>query len=384
MGSASVVSPRLGKRLRDYVPLLVLAFVLLRLTNAITFAWLAVARGERWDFFLFSWDSQWLLRAARLGWPSIDLTEALDDQVSSTWAWPPLAPLLARLSGLLLGDAAIGPSLIALNVAGGAIAAVVLFKMVSEFWNEKAGFVAALAWMAMPASPVFVMGYAEGVFAAFAFSALWALQRRHYLLASALLVPAGLTKLQVVPFALAVLAVVIFRWWRSGFTQPGFLSLVGSMFLSLMSMFAWPVVVAVRLGTWDAYSQVRSTWNHETIPFLNTINWVEWLVTIPNQANAFAGLALVLAVVAAIWAVRSKEIPAGIKWTGATMPVFLAFAGAGVSTVRYLLPDLVIALFVSRFVQRKWHFISLGVLLMASQVVWIATFVVADPGSTPP
>jgi len=374
----------IARRPRNVVLLLLSTYLLLRMMNALVLVWFATSRGFRWHHYILSWDSQWLLEAARDGWPVIDLSDATASQTSSTWAWPPLAALLARWTGWLLGDGAVAPALVTFNFVGGAVASLILYWMVSGIWNRKVGLAAALTWMAMPGSPVLVMGYAEGVFAAFAFSALWALQRERYVLAAALLVPAGLTKLQVVPFALAVLAVIVFRWWRSKWTEPAAPVLVTAGLLAVASMLAWPIFTAVRLGSWDAYSQVRSTWNHETTPFLNTFNWIQWLVDLPNRANILAALALLLSVVAAVWAVRSASVPAGFKWVGVTTPLFLAFAGAGVSTVRYLLPDPVIALFVSRLPNRLWQWIALGSMLVASQIVWIQVFVLADPGSTPP
>ena len=359
-------------------------YVLLRLLNLLILAGLAWGRGERWSTYILSWDSQWLIQAARDGWPILNLSASTEPLQSSTWAWPPLAPLLARWTGFAFGGGAIESTLVAVNLLGGAVAAIVLFKLVTEFWGARAGFLSAVIWMAMPASPVLVMGYAEGLFVAFAFSALWALQRHRFIVAAALLIPAGLTKLQVVPFAMALVGVVIYRWWRSGFTTPRLPVVATSVLLAGISMFTWPVYVAIRLGSLDAYSQVRSTWNHESMPFLNTINWLEWLISSPNRANVFAALGLAVSVVAAIWVIRAPLVPISMKWVGGITPIFFAFAGAGVSTIRYLFPDPVIALMLTKLVRRGWHGVVLGSALVLSQIAWIVVFVGADPGSTPP
>lgn len=382
MAGNAVTATKVTRNLMRPLPLLFLVYFGLRLLNVAVLAWFADSQGHRWNTFLLSWDSEWLMRAAQVGWPSIDLSDPAPGQ--TTWAWPPLVPLLARAVGSIAGDAATGPSLILVNMAAGAMASIVVYKMVCEFWDERSGLVAAFTWMAMPGSAVLVMGYAEGVFIALVFSALWAMQRHRYLLAAVLLVPAGMTKLQVVPFALALVAVVGLHWWRSAHSQPSSGVLIGSIALSLVSMLLWPAIVAARLGSWDAYNQIRATWNHETVPFLNTINWLEWLVTEPNRANLVNALALALAVIAGIWALRQETIPTGLKVVGMTMPVFLAYAGAGVSTVRYLLPDLVIALLLSRLVRHRWQMLLLGLVLVIGQIVWVAVFVVADSGSTPP
>ena len=384
MNAPLLVSKEAAWFLRRPVAWLLVTYLLLRLLNLLVFVGIARGRDERWSTYILSWDSQWLLLAARDGWPILDLAADTEALPSSTWAWPPLVPLLARWSALVLGGGAIEPTLVIVNFVGGAVAAVVLFKLVTEFWGAPAGFLAAVIWIAMPGSPVLVMGYAEGLFVAFAFSALWALQRQRYVLAAVLLIPAGLTKLQVVPFALAIIGVVVYRWWRSGFTTPRSLVVATSVLLAGVSMFTWPIYVAVRLGSLDAYSQVRSTWNHETTPFLNTIMWLEWLVSSPNRANAFAALGLAVAVFAAIWVVRASLVPIGMKWVGVTTPIFFAFAGAGVSTIRYLFPDPVIALLLTKLVRRTWHGAVLVSALVLSQVAWIVVFVAADPGSTPP
>ena len=384
MNAPSLMGQEARWFLRRPVATLLGTYALLRLLNLMVLVGLAWGRGERWSTYILSWDSQWLIQAAEDGWPDLNLSAGAENVPSSTWAWPPLAPLLARWSALFLGGGAIEPILVVVNLIGGAVAAVVLFKLVTDFWGAQAGFLSAVVWMAMPGSPVLVMGYAEGLFVAFAFSALWALQRHHYILSAALLIPAGLTKLQVVPFALAVVGVLLYRWWRSGFTAPRLPVVATSVLLAGVSMFAWPIYVAVRLGSLDAYSQVRSTWNHESVPFLNTVIWLEWLVSSPNRANLFAAVGLAVAVVAAIWAVRASPVPIGMKWVGVTTPIFFAFAGAGVSTVRYLFPDPVIALFLTRLIRRSWHGVVLGSALLLSQIAWIVVFVAADPGSTPP
>lgn len=370
--------------LRRPLTFLLGTYALLRLLNLLILVGLAWGRGERWSTYILSWDSQWLIQAARDGWPILNLSASTEPLQSRTWAWPPLAPLLARWTGFVFGGGAIESTLVAVNLLGGAVAAIVLFKLVTEFWGARAGFLSAVIWMAMPASPVLVMGYAEGLFVAFAFSALWALQRHRYIVAAALLIPAGLTKLQVVPFAMALVGVVIYRWWRSGFTTPRLPVVVTSVLLAGISMFTWPVYVAVRLGSLDAYSQVRSTWNHESMPFLNTINWLEWLFSSPNRANVFAALGLAVSVVAAIWVIRAPLVPISMKWVGGLTPIFFAFAGAGVSTIRYLFPDPVIALMLTKLVRRGWHGVVLGSALVLSQIAWIVVFVAADPGSTPP
>src|SRR5207342_3010746 len=109
---------------------------------------------------------------------------------------------------------------------------------------------------------------------ALTFGSLWALTRRRYLLAGALLVPAGLTKATVAPFAVTLLITIVIEmvrggravvsWWRAG----------GAIALAFVGVAIWPAWTAYRLGYWDAYAVAHSAWGRSSIPLHDTLQWL--------------------------------------------------------------------------------------------------------------
>lgn len=363
--------------------LILAGFLAFRLFNVLVLWVIAMTRSDSVADLLFSWDSQWLIRAATEGWlvPDGGLTTLTTTQ--STWAWPPLVPLIGMwISSALAVD--VGWTLVALNLAGGAVAAVLLYRVVADWSGRRTGVIAALAWSAMPASPVFLMAYAEGAFLALCFGALLAMQRQRYLLSGLLLIPAGLTKLQVVPFALALAIVVLVARFREKGAGPSWLIVLTSVSLAGISIAAWPALVAWRFGALDAYSQVQQAWNWERIPFVATFRWLISVVAEPNRASFFAFAAIAIGVVAAVWIARSPAASAPVKAVAITGPAFLVFLGAGASTVRYSLSFPAVAIMIARLGSTPWRVVGLFTLLILGQAAWIFVFVAAGPTEWPP
>lgn len=368
---------------RRSVWLIVAGFVVFRLVNLATYGAIASARGGPWSDLLFSWDSQWLIRAAKSGWvvPGGGLDEVSASQ--STWAWPPLVPLLGRTVGSLPGADA-SWALVGLNLFGGLVASLLIFVLVREMWGNRAARIAALAWSALPASPVFLLAYAEGIFLAFCFGALLAMQRSRFNLAGVLLVPAGLSKLQVVPFALALIVVVVAARWKDRERGPSWMTVVISSSLATLAVAAWPAYVAVRFSAVNAYSRVQSAWNWEQVPLVGTSKWLVSVVAMPNRAAAFALAALVVSVVAAIVIARNRTVSPAVKSVGILGPIVLILLGAGASTVRYVLSFPAIPMLLAVVASTRRRVVLLFVILSVGQFLWIFVFVAAGPTEWPP
>lgn len=360
---------------------LAIVYCLARLINVLQFAWLARATERNLPAVLMDWDGQWLAQAAQAGWPGdFSLAEPIEQ---STWAWPPLVPLMARAlssaSGLGTGGA-----LIVLAAAGGLIATWCIYFAARQSLSAAASFGIAVLWLSMPASPVLIMGYAEGVFAAFVFASLWALGRGRHLLAALLLIPAGLSKMQVVPFAIAVVFVAFMDWRRgrgSVLTVPRLLAVAG---LSAASFLLWPMTVGLYLRDMGAYSSVQSAWQRSSVPFADTWAWLQWLVSNPNRLTLASFLMMALAVVAAVVVARRNEVPLGLRLVSIFIPAFFIVIGAGMSTVRFLLPDPGLPVFLQQRLTRPWKAAVLGLLLVMLQAAWIQYFVGGGPTSMPP
>lgn len=372
---------RLGARIAGR-PLLTIVglYLVLRLANLFQMSWVARSADSSLTDMLVSWDGLWLRQAAESGWP---VEFALNSGEQSTWAWPPLASLTARALAWLPGLEVPG-ALVAVNLVTGLLSALMVYAVVRWGLAPRAALIAALLWVAMPASPVFIMGYAEGPFLALVFTSMWFLGRGRPLVASALLVPAGMIKLQVIPFAAAAVLVALHLWWRSSRSLRETVTTVLAVGLAGLSAALWPVIVAVNFGDPRAYQKIQAGWNHSAIPFVDTWNWFVQAFASPNRATAYSLALVVVAIIAGVMVARRSNVPPSVRITGLLLPLFFLATAGGVSMARYLLPDLSIPVFLQSFVRDRYLLAGLGIALLASQVLWIQFFVAAPYGSQPP
>ena len=147
-------------------------------------------------FFLF--DGQWYLRLAEHGYPR----QALHG--TSTLGFLPLYPLamraLALLPGLSLPQAALITPML-----GGLVAAVLVQRLGTAWWGERAGRWATVIFCLFPGSVVFSMGYSEGLGVPLAVGCLLALRSRRWWIAGLLTALATLVE----PAALVLMAVCL-------------------------------------------------------------------------------------------------------------------------------------------------------------------------------
>jgi len=384
-GQVTKTGGRLSVLVRRHPVMLVLAaYGFSRLFNLVVFALIARNQSTSVSDLLFRWDSVWLVRAAKEGWPIPDGGLSEVSQLQTTWAWPPLAPLTGRwLSNLTGVD--VQWALAFVNVSLGAVAAVILWRVACEAFGPRVGIRAAVLWSAMPASPVLLMAYAEGLFVALAFASLLLMQRSRFVLAGLVLIPAGLTKVQVVPFAATLVVVLLYQRWQRGPGVVGSGALVFTPLLAVVSVAAWPLYVAFRFGSLNAYAQVQAAWNiWEAWPLVGTLKWSVTLVTSPNRATAFAFLALAMAIAAMLYLLKRRERSAVFTMIGVMGPLFLMAVGAGVSTVRFALSLPSIPAALGLWARSRKRFVPLLAALAVSQVAWLLIFVAAGPTEMPP
>ena len=359
----------------------VVAYVSMRLLDLVVFAVMGARSGIPLVDALMRWDATWVLKAATEGYPEA-LQFGVDGRpLSSTLAWPPLVPLMARAAtfgGTLMPASAF---LIILNFVGGLVAAMILFRLAATYSTRRSAMTIAVAWSALPASAVLVMGYAEGLFCALVFGALLAMVRERWVWAGALVLLAGLTKLQAAPFA-AVLLVCAVLAWRGRTVSVGRATL--SVILASLAVIAWPAIVAVRLGRIDGYGLVQTAWGRSTVPFIDTARWLAWIVEEPSRAVLFSLAAFAVACLAGVIVWRQRNVPLPVRLTGVLFPLFLAGIGAGVSGVRYLLSNPTPAHLIGGWMGARPRAIALLGLLLMSQAAWIAFYAIAPVGSAPP
>lgn len=360
-----------------------MAFFAFRIVDLGLFSTVAARDGlPLWDLLL-SWDGGWYHRAHSDGWPEVVNRSANGTLEQSTWAWPPLYPLLGRLLTTTTG-LPVGAVLVGINLASGAIAAVILHLSLRPSLGVRASVAAAVAWAAMPAAPVLLMAYAEGLFALIAFAAMWAAIKQRLVFSGLLLIAAGLTKASVLPFAIALVLVAISSV-RNHEVQPRRpWSTVGAMALALGAIVVWPLVVAVALGSADAYGQVQAAWGRSTLPGYDTTVAVVNLVRNPT-IDTVAGLGMTaLAVIAGILVWRDRQVPLFVRLVGLASPVFLIATGAALSSVRLLLPDPAMPVALRRIMTGAGALTLVLLVLTLARWSWIAVFVSGVSGDPPP
>lgn len=147
-------------------------------------------------FFLF--DGQWYLRLAEHGYPDLPL------RTQSTLGFLPLYPLAVRAVAWAL---ALPLRLAALvtSFLGGLAAAILVQRLATSWWGERAGDQATLVFSLFPGSIVFSMAYSECLTVPLGVGCLLALRSRRWAVAGLL---AGLAT-AVEPMALVLVAVCL-------------------------------------------------------------------------------------------------------------------------------------------------------------------------------
>jgi hypothetical protein len=357
--------------------------------DLIGFWLLAVHQSRTLRDVLLSWDGAWIIATATRGWPHEIVTDASGVVQQTTWAWPPLVPLAARWAGELPGVHLIfseptGPIVIGMNLIGGLLAAVLLFSMLRASVGVSAARSTAVLWAALPATPIFLMGYADGVLVAFVFASLLLMIRHRYVLAALVLLPAGLTKASVVPFAVTLIIVVVVRRRTCGPAALSTLRALAAVGIAVLASIAWPGYVALRLGSWNAYWHAQSAWSRSGWPFQTSATWLQSAFTQPGLAIGFSVFVLAIAIVAATVVARDGRYPLAFRVSSVMVPGFLLVVGTNIGVARMTLPEPAIPAWLRRRFSRPASVIVLGVVLLLLRLAWIALFVSGSPGDPPP
>jgi len=331
-----------------------------------------------------SWDSGWYLNAANNGYPDQDAIGANDARVQTTWAWPPLYWLAARVVSYPLQAFVLGPvgqesyalsfSLLLVNVTCAMLAAVVLYLALRPLIGTRGSVIFALIWAAGPASPIFLMAYTEGLMSLLVFAALWAVIRGHWVSASALLFAAALVKSSSPPFALALIIAV----WIAHFTGKGpavsrSRALVTTVIAALASV-AWPLIVGIVFGRFSALAEVHAAWGRTSIPFRDTL-----AALLGGPGNFPAQWLFSIAVVAVVTVtgmilLRNRNYPWYFRLSGFLLPVFVLFMSISLSAPRLLVLDLSLPALERKFVKGLGSFLFIMGILLVVRSLWIYLF----------
>jgi len=172
--------------------------------------WPATGSGAGWLRGLARWDGAWYLRIAESGYETTGISL---HGGARTLAFFPLYPLVVRFLSFLSG-APVAVSGVQLSLLLGALAAILLHRLVDRLAGPAAADRAALLFCFFPAAFVLSMTYAEAMFIAAACAVLLALLDRCWIVAGALTAVAGLarpTGLALVAACAATAAVALVR-----------------------------------------------------------------------------------------------------------------------------------------------------------------------------
>jgi hypothetical protein len=333
-----------------------------------------------------NWDGQWYRLIAEQGYPIHLPLDAQGHVMMNSWAFFPLFPvsagMLSRLTGL--GFTTVAPLL---NVALGAIAILVMYRLLRGTLNQFAASATIVVTCVFMSAPAMQLSYTEGLALLLVCLSLLLLRSRHYAWLALTALALSLTR----PIALVLVPVVIAHWLarRRDPHDESFSSQrwrVASLVPWCVAVTAlWPLIAAVVTGDLFAYPKTMAAWK----VYSRNIPIASWFGREMRDHGVLFGLLLCLVVPALLVFVVRR--PAARAWgpevrTWAwTYPAYLfAVTAPGPSIVRYLLlafplmwpvPDPVIAPAAAK-VQRLIVLPVVTVLGLLLQWYWISEYVV--------
>ncbi len=327
------------------------------------------------------WDAQWYWLAAVSGYPS-DLPITTTGHVAeNAWAFMPLYAYLAAGLGTLLGSW--GAGAVAISLASGYGACVVLHALLRDRIGGAAAMWAVVFFACGPLAAMFQVGYAEALFLFLLFAALWCVQRRRwgwlYLLVPAM----GFTRPGILAFALFLGLYGIHRFLRRRtdvLPTREIAHIVALGAVATVVGFAWQTIAAVVTGQPGAYLSTELAWRRNWIPgdsgtFVPVEGWVQaagfWFTQWglgPVAGYVFLALLVTAVVLALVTLPQVKALGIEVRLWSASYLVYLLLVFFPQSSIfRLLLPvsPLVGALAVPR--SRAWR---VGVLAAALLGQW--------------
>ncbi|GAA2018615.1 hypothetical protein GCM10009740_03130 [Terrabacter terrae] len=336
-----------------------------------------------------NWDGQWYRSIADHGYPRILPVDEHGVVKANEWAFYPVYPMVVR-GVMAVTGASFNVSAWAVSLVFGAVAMVVLFRLVKPRVGtfNAAALVASL--MAYVTAPVLQVAYTEGVALLLVVLFIRAVQRRQLTVAVLLTVALSLTRPVALPLGL-VLAWVVLSDWRASRRQEAARRIpIGPLLATcavLITAGLWPMIAWVVTGRRGAFFETQAAWP------VNRNGLGGWLGDMAHLTSAgVLGIAVVLLV--ALVSVRPKGALWGQElrvWSVAYPLYLLAASRPSPSIFRYLMlaitplwPFPEVGLKYAA--EKRWvRWLTLGVVVAAGlvlQFVWVSrAFTVArDPG----
>lgn len=248
-----------------------------------------------------TWDGDWYLAIADLGYPS--KLEIGPDGIAekSEWAFYPLWPMMCRAVEKLTSAPFwfVGPTLALLL---GACASYVLYLLCHRVGLSETRTMLLLSTLFFsPLGVFFSLAYTESLALLLLASTLLMAAHRRYLWACGPVVLLAFTRPIGLALAIAFLILFLFKLRESDASPTRErLELAALSLFSLLSFALWPGIVAVRLGSPTAYLQVQEAWRQ-----YYTGTTIQWLIT-GSAENWLLALGTVLAGVSIVFSVRKR------------------------------------------------------------------------------
>ena len=343
--------------------------------------------------FLTSWDGQYYEQISVHGYPTVLPMDGAGHVLPNAWAFLPAFPFTVRMLTASTGlPFRFGAPLLA--TVAGLMAAGLLYAIVRERGGRSAALWATLFFCIGPLSFLLEVGYAESMFLALVFGALFAIQQRRYGLLTMLGVVAAFTRPGglALPLTLAVVTLVrLLQARRLRLAGERVLdpiplrewsAIVGSGAAMTAAGFSWPLIAARVTGVSSAYLQTEMSWwvgFVGRVPFIPMAPWFfnagRWL--------GIAGVLLVLLLIAGyvVWLARRSTRDLGlipVTFSAAYALYIFAVSLPMASTPRLLMP--LAPLFGSReLVARPWARWTMIVGALVGQPVCIAVLWLLGP-----
>ncbi|WP_225310317.1 hypothetical protein [Microbacterium testaceum] len=207
------------------------------------------------------WDAQWYWLVAVTGYPA-DLPIAAAGHVAeNAWAFMPLYSYLSAGVGFVLGSW--GAGAVAISLAAGYGACLVLHAMMRERIGPSAAMWAVVFFACGPLAALFQVGYAEALFLFFLFLAIRCVRQRRWVWLYLLIPAMGFTRPGILAFALFLGLYGIHRFLRRR-TDPLPLREIAHIValggLAVVVGFAWQAIAGLVTGDPGAYLATELAW----------------------------------------------------------------------------------------------------------------------------
>lgn len=334
-----------------------------------------------------NWDGQWYGDIATHGYPAVLPVDAAGNVVQNAWGFYPAYPLL--VGGLMwvtgLGFTLVGP---AVSLILGAVAVVVLFRLVQDALGVTAARTATVFTCTFMSAPALQTAYTESLALLLLCSTLLLLRRRRYVWTVLAILLLALTRNVVLAMAPVVLLHGAVRWRARAdgqFPTSDRIAVGCLAGLSVAAAGLWPAIAAVVTGDSSAYTQSMAAWGGG----LRVL--VAWPRTLFN-ASGPAGLVVFFVLLFCFFGLLAR--PAARRWGpelwgwAVAYPCYLLVAtDVGPSTLRHLLLGFPLSLMAIDFLRSMSSRIVQTCVLtitvcggLALQWFWVADFlVVTDP-----